>query len=440
MSKNSKFESRSGHNCKGLVIKALLEIKSFLLGLGNSQGNGFVFLLVWNNLVMSEKRYPYKEAKLHIPGEDSKDQRWFIYYSAYSLTKGRLVKKKDYQLNRQSNLANRMIWANELIKQYNEYLAKGYCIDDPRLIDYHDNTNYNLPPHINLLDRAIWYKERKNLREKSLKSYRDSLSKYRGFLRDVGQLKSSVHEVGKDLMNQYKDYLLDMNLSGRTVNNHFNFLMILFNELREQELISENPMPKIRVKQDTKRNRAYNNSQISELLKFMEKKDKRFYFLSKFMYYTLFRTNEIAQLKIEHVNMNLGYIYLPAFASKNRRERYVKINSSLRELLEEMDLLKFEGINYLFGKGIKPGPEPEVSRYLGARYRENILIPLGYSTEYTLYSWKHTGVVLNYMAGMSKAALQMQIGHVSTESFDTYLRSLGLIDNNEIDNYVKLPD
>jgi hypothetical protein len=38
------------------------------------------------------------------------------------------------------------------------------------------------------------------------------------------------------------------------------------------------------------------------------------------------------------------------------------------------------------------------------------------------------------MSGATKYSIQMQIGHINTDSFDTYLKSLGLFENLEIKN------
>lgn len=47
----------------------------------------------------------------------------------------------------------------------------------------------------------------------------------------------------------------------------------------------------------------------------------------------------------------------------------------------------------------------------------------------TLYSWKHSGVVRAYKAGVDLKAIQMQCRHHSIEQTDTYLKSLGFQEN-----------
>ena len=62
---------------------------------------------------------------------------------------------------------------------------------------------------------------------------------------------------------------------------------------------------------------------------------------------------------------------------------------------------------------------------MGGRFQK--LIPeLNLSEEYTLYSWKHSGVVSAYNAGVDIKTIQRQCRHSSLEQTDVYLKSLGL--------------
>jgi len=62
---------------------------------------------------------------------------------------------------------------------------------------------------------------------------------------------------------------------------------------------------------------------------------------------------------------------------------------------------------------------------------KHFLEKLGFDDRHTLYSWKHTGVVKAYLAGVDIKSLQRQCHHHSIEMADNYLKSLGLY-NNEV--------
>jgi hypothetical protein len=59
-------------------------------------------------------------------------------------------------------------------------------------------------------------------------------------------------------------------------------------------------------------------------------------------------------------------------------------------------------------------------------FTEKVLKRLDYKDDYTLYSWKHTGVVKAWKAEMIQAAIQTQMGHMNTVSFRVYIKSLSL--------------
>ena len=65
------------------------------------------------------------------------------------------------------------------------------------------------------------------------------------------------------------------------------------------------------------------------------------------------------------------------------------------------------------------------------RHRK-ILRALGYSSEYKLYSWKHTGAVALAKAGVGLKAIQLQLRHHSLDQTDEYLRQLGVEDFEEL--------
>jgi integrase len=73
---------------------------------------------------------------------------------------------------------------------------------------------------------------------------------------------------------------------------------------------------------------------------------------------------------------------------------------------------------------------------MGSRFRK-LTRDLNLSKDYTLYSWKHSGVVAAYKAGIDIKTIQSQCRHQSLEQTDIYLKSLGLNVNLAIN---KMPE
>lgn len=62
---------------------------------------------------------------------------------------------------------------------------------------------------------------------------------------------------------------------------------------------------------------------------------------------------------------------------------------------------------------------------MGWRFQK-LIKDLNLSNDYTLYSWKHSGVVAAYNAGVDIKTIQNHCRHQSLEQTDIYLKSLGL--------------
>jgi integrase len=162
-------------------------------------------------------------------------------------------------------------------------------------------------------------------------------------------------------------------------------------------------------------------------------------FLCQFMYYTLARPGEIAKLKVKNIGMvRENCIYIPAEISKNKMDRHVEITPRFLAILEKKGLFDADPEHYIFSDYFRPGPKPKHPTKMARRFTEKVLKRLGYSDDYTLYSWKHTGVVKAWKAGMSQAAIQTQMGHTNTASFQVYIKSLSLLENKEFAQ--KMPD
>ena len=71
------------------------------------------------------------------------------------------------------------------------------------------------------------------------------------------------------------------------------------------------------------------------------------------------------------------------------------------------------------------------------RFRK-LIKELNLGSDYTLYSWKHSGVVAAYNAGIDIKTIQNQCRHHSLEQTDIYLKSLGLGVSQAINQIPKL--
>jgi len=137
--------------------------------------------------------------------------------------------------------------------------------------------------------------------------------------------------------------------------------------------------------------------------------------------------------------MDTYTIYIPGPKSKNGKDGYLRVPSRLYDELAAMDLGTRNPEDYLFGNYSRTkntGSTVHVKKEHRTRITDlftEVFKKLNI-TNRNLYSFKHTGVVAAYKAGIKVKAIQQQLRHASLLETDNYLRGLGLYSNAEYED------
>jgi integrase len=87
--------------------------------------------------------------------------------------------------------------------------------------------------------------------------------------------------------------------------------------------------------------------------------------------------------------------------------------------------------DYVFGAGGEPGPAPRGKKYFYKKMRK-VLGQVGLADQgYDLYGMKHSGNIQLWLATKDLRAIQKQNGHSTMSMSETYLRGLGLLQNEQ---------
>jgi len=103
----------------------------------------------------------------------------------------------------------------------------------------------------------------------------------------------------------------------------------------------------------------------------------------------------------------------------------VDIPEPLKTFLNEF-LANIPNKDYIFPGSIKG---KSYGQGYMTRKHKIFLERFGFDDRHTLFSWKHTGVVMAYKAGVYFKNIQLQCRHHSIEMTENYLKSLGLYNN-----------
>jgi len=384
-----------------------------------------------------ENLKPFKKARLYKPTDSN--GRWYIIFYAWDVKQNQLVRKRDYSINEYKSTDEKVAFAKDRIKQINALLEKGYHIDEAKQQRQELIPRNKVLPIGEVLFKMLEIKL-PVLRPRTKSSYRHAAKDFLSFLDSISKSSYSPSSISKQDIINYSDHLLtEKRVGPKTRNNYLTYLRSLFSEMVHREFIEQNPLSNVKDLAVTisTRNRAFDQSHINILKEEIPNVDTDLWHFVQFIYYCYIRPAEIVRLKIKHIFLKQNKIFVPAEISKNKKSEYVSIPTTLRGTISKMNLEQFPETYHIFSKTGKPGTEKMRDNEMTKRHRK-ILDGLDFDKDFTLYSWKHTGNVRAYKAGIDIKSIQRQNRHHSLDMTDKYLKSLGLDENKEM--ILQFPD
>lgn len=334
---------------------------------------------------------------------------YFVYWRDAS---GRLHKKRA-GMNRIQSLRDRKVFGRQLCARINQLLSGEFAFKRPVGEVLHEINN----------------RRKGQMELRGWQSYGYAVNKFDTWLREGNNNQSVfMEDVTNQTAHSFIDYLHEKNYSGYTINNIRGNLRALFSLYGKGEEFYRNPFKGTqKARCAIGRNLAFNDQQ-RELLTASLSEDMLFYI--RIIYYTYLRPIEILRLKIQDIRLDLGKIILTGKRSKNRKQGAVTIPQSFIDEFKSRGLQQYPADWYLFSRGLKPGPSPHGRGSVTLEHGKT-LKKLGFGPEYTMYSWKHTGVVNAYKAGINLHQIMLQLRHSSLDMTQIYLKTLGLEENTE---------
>ncbi len=338
---------------------------------------------------------------------------WFVYYYE-PLVNGHVPKRiKIYEgINRIKTIDGRLKKASEICERIK--------IEKP--VVYGFKKSDKKQGESILLDALVAMENYAD--PKTIASYTGMVAKFHLFITG----RTDRQATREDAL-AFVNYLFDQKLSGKTVKAYSNNIKTLYNKYidRFEPEGFKNPFRKMPVIKTSSRSLMYFNDFQIQLIKDYCKKENPLLWLSCLLqYYCFIRPNELRRLKVEYVNLHAGYIEIPGHISKNGKTQKVSIPTAL--FPELSSLVQVDPDLFIFGG---PGVRPPSRDHLSKAHKK-VLEALKINGRYGFYSWKHTGVVKAWKAGINIKDLQMQLRHHSLDMVNEYLKNLGVMDSDRI--------
>lgn len=149
---------------------------------------------------------------------------------------------------------------------------------------------------------------------------------------------------------------------------------------------------------------VFGDVQLAEMKVYMHAKDMHLWNFVQFMFYTYIRPKELAGIKVKHLYLDERKIFIPAKLSKNKKDGYVYMSDKVADIIRQCKIDKADRNSLVFCKSGYGGYD-QLTKHDMYRKHKVVLDSLNIQGEYTLYSWKHTGVTKAYKAGIDIKAI-----------------------------------
>lgn len=379
----------------------------------------------------------YIEARLYSAGDrivndKGKPIKWYAYYKVRDPDTGKMEQKKRMQgINKIKDKRQRKAFGKRLVKNINKLLAEGK-------LNHFKNRGHKLTliEHLHKqheLFTARTKGDNPTLKLKSLHAYKWSMMGFIKWLTKSGLEFIRPEQFTRKHAYQFWDELVKgESRSAYTFNIFRNNVSRYFSAFVRRDIIQSNPFTGIEaLKQTPARHIPFTDEQMEQIDGLLKEPHFEFWVFTRFIYYLYLRPEEIVKLQIEDINLQLHAVIVYGDKSKTKSQKAPYIPDALYKILSGMKLKEHPQKWYLFSRGLKPGPTPITRDYITLLFKQRVKKPLGMSEEYTMYAFKHTGIINAHAQGKSIKGIQLQAGHKTEKQTRGYMIKQGLIPNDE---------
>ncbi len=353
----------------------------------------------------------------HYEGNTSK--RWFIRYGLYCNLQKKIIYKKI------------VLPTNPKDAKYRYQLAKDFSLEIDRklkqgvLYERKKDIKINPSNFLETVEKILSELElQKTIRPKTTKTYISACKLLNAFL------SSSFSHYTHFTKLNIPDFIKSIESSESYKKSVLSHCRAVYTFLLEKEFVSHNPflglVDKIKVT-ESDFNYPYSDYEKPLIENYLIKNNPRLFLFTRFLFYAFIRPKELVQLQVKDIDLRNRTIKIKGEISKNKKTETIPIVKPLLDLILEFNLLQNPSDYFLFGKGLFPSKK-RCGWNIPTNQHRAVIQALGIYVERAtvLYSWKHTGNIFAYLAGVDIKLIQRINRHSSLATTEIYLRKLGL--------------
>lgn len=269
----------------------------------------------------------------------------------------------------------------------------------------------------------------KFIAEKTKELRPDSLRSYKSFCKIFLAWCATAHikyvsQIDKSSAVEFFDYIYnEREVSAVSFNNYLKLARAFSSWCCQKNLMDDSPFAIIQKKRTDMKNRTLISAEDRKRL--LDSPDIRetYKFLCMLVYSALLRPREISKIQIKHIHLDSGYIEVPDSVAKNHKKRVAALTPQIVEALRTMHLDRFPLDYYLFGSQILPAAT-RAGDYCYMKYWRRVREILDYPLNYTLYSFRDTGITDMLESGIPSIEVMKHADHSSLDITTIYTKHI----------------
>ena len=205
--------------------------------------------------------------------------------------------------------------------------------------------------------------------------------------------------------------------SGATSNRHLSLISKVFSLAIDLEVyVGENPCSRLKKFQEsTGKERFLSKDEIKRLLGVLDElKGNVSALLIKFLLFTGLRLGEVLLLLQEDIDHDLQQIHIRMGNAKNKKSRFVGLNSLAQAVVRELGDIKVKGNPYIFPGAIKGAHLINPNKTFKVAIRKAGIDNL------RIHDLRHTFASLSLAGGASLFEVQKMLGHADHKTTQRY--------------------
>ncbi len=317
-----------------------------------------------------------------------KYKRWYVYYSYRNPVTGRMERQDPIYMNVNRSFPDfddRLKHIKRIQKMVDNLLKEGFS-------PFENEVNAKMYTVKSAFKFALDIKK-SSLKETSYRDYKNRLAQFEKFLEKKGLLNSSITDVSKKDVNTFLNKVLK-ETSARSRNNSMTVVSAIFSVLAENDIIKSNFVKTIKwLKTNPKKNKAFTEDEINNIFAKLKSDNLNLYSFCSHVYYGLFRPIEVIRITVGDIDFNKKLV-----KSDTKTGHYFKQipNILFDEFYANLQHSKYNPGYLLFTRLGTPGEwnirEESRRDYFGDKFRDIIKKPMGFSSDYTIYSFRHSAI------------------------------------------------